>query len=241
MKKILNKQISVKTMLILTFVIVFITTATAATLTTVQATLATNITIKYDGEVQTMKDANGEVVYPLSYQGTTYLPIRAVTNMLGLPVEWVAETNTVLLGKTDSQGKSTFDVATLKYGDWKKYTNVDDFPYKVDDFGKKLPHNFTYAYRFVGVTTGSALTFENANTYNTISFTLARPLDDNDTVVKFAITDNGTNTIIYETNISRGQFIEVVDLNIKGMKELNISAKSGGWSATTFILNPTVK
>lgn len=58
------------------------------------------ITVKYNGEVQTMKTATGAVVYPMIDGGTTYLPIRAVSNMLGLDVDWEQSTQTVKLTNT---------------------------------------------------------------------------------------------------------------------------------------------
>ena len=47
-----------------------------------------------------MYDANGQRVYPISYNGTTYVPIRAVGNMMGIDVAWDGANNAVLLGKT---------------------------------------------------------------------------------------------------------------------------------------------
>lgn len=55
------------------------------------------ITVKYNGEAQAMKDAVGNTVYPVLYEGTTYLPVRAVSNMLGVGVDWDEATQTVLL------------------------------------------------------------------------------------------------------------------------------------------------
>jgi hypothetical protein len=64
----------------------------------ITATLDSGIKIVYSGVEQTMKDANGNVVYPIIYNGTTYVPIRAVSNMLGVSVDWKEETRSVLLG-----------------------------------------------------------------------------------------------------------------------------------------------
>lgn len=64
--------------------------------------LSPNITVKLDGKVQSMTDVNGTPVYPLLYNGTTYLPIRAVSNMLGLNVDWDGATQTVLLNNEDN-------------------------------------------------------------------------------------------------------------------------------------------
>lgn len=69
----------------------------AAAAREITATLSTNITVEYKGEAQSMTDANGDPVYPVSYNGTTYLPIRAVSNILGLAVDWDQATKTVLL------------------------------------------------------------------------------------------------------------------------------------------------
>ena len=247
MEKILNRQFSLRTILLMTFVVIFITTATATTVTTIQATIATNITVKLDGEVQNMRDANGQVVYPISYQGTTYLPVRAVSNMLGLPVDWDSETNTVILGKPISPGKSLFDVATLSGNQWDKYTHVDDFPSKLDDFENKLPNDYSFAYRSTTITSAGnrngTLTFTGS--YNYVSFTLAR-VDTDYRDMKFRLIDDDTKTIIYESNIISGQFIDVVDLKITGIKKLTIQAtgvySTSHWhNGVLFMLNPMVK
>lgn len=69
----------------------------------IKAYLNYGITIKLDGETQNMYDANGNRVYPISYKGTTYLPVRAVSNMLDIAVEWDGPNNTVLLGETGTE------------------------------------------------------------------------------------------------------------------------------------------
>ena len=78
----------------------------------IQAYLASGITVKYNGEVQAMTDAAGNTVYPVSYEGTTYLPVRAVSNMLGVAVDWDGETQTVLLGEKTGNGSPAIDPAT---------------------------------------------------------------------------------------------------------------------------------
>ncbi len=73
----------------------------------ISAYLNYGITIKYDGETQYMYDANGEWVCPISYNGTTYLPVRAVADMLGVAVEWDSATNTILLKGTNTTAINT--------------------------------------------------------------------------------------------------------------------------------------
>ena len=57
------------------------------------------LTIRYNGAEQSMKDANGDAVYPISYNGTTYLPVRAICDMLGADIEWDEQTNTVSISE----------------------------------------------------------------------------------------------------------------------------------------------
>ena len=54
----------------------------------VEAKIITDRKIYYKNKVQTFKDAKGKVVYPLSYQGTTYLPVRAISNLFGAKIEY---------------------------------------------------------------------------------------------------------------------------------------------------------
>ena len=63
----------------------------------VAATLRYDFTIVIDGEKQTFKDVNGKTVYPLLYEGSTYLPLRAIGNLMGKTVSWDGETYTASL------------------------------------------------------------------------------------------------------------------------------------------------
>lgn len=58
-----------------------------------------DIRLVVNGKEVTPRDANGKVVEPFAYQGTTYLPVRAVGEALGKTVRWDGETKTVHLGE----------------------------------------------------------------------------------------------------------------------------------------------
>ena len=55
------------------------------------------ITIYLNGQKQVATDVNGKTVEPLIYQGTTYVPIRAVSEWLGKTVTWQGSTSSVLI------------------------------------------------------------------------------------------------------------------------------------------------
>lgn len=46
----------------------------------VQSELRGDFVIKTNGQVQTLKNVNGETVYPMLYERTTYLPVQAYIN-----------------------------------------------------------------------------------------------------------------------------------------------------------------
>ena len=80
--------------------IVVIGVVASGNLEQISAWLNKGITVEYNDVDQVMKDANGNIVYPITYNGSTYLPVRAVADMLGTKVAWDADTNHVLLGNS---------------------------------------------------------------------------------------------------------------------------------------------
>jgi len=64
----------------------------------IQAYLSPGITVLVDGKTKTFTDVNGNVVYPITYNGTTYLPVRAVGFAVGKEVNWDGILKTVYIG-----------------------------------------------------------------------------------------------------------------------------------------------
>lgn len=63
------------------------------------------ISIYLNSALITPKDANGTVVAPFIVNGTTYLPVRAIANALGLTVDWNGATYTIsLTGSVNNAG-----------------------------------------------------------------------------------------------------------------------------------------
>ena len=58
--------------------------AAATAYQTITAALRPDITVELNGKEQTMKDVNGKEIYAISYNGSTYLPIRAIGEALGI-------------------------------------------------------------------------------------------------------------------------------------------------------------
>ncbi len=64
------------------------------------AYLRTDTTVCMYGNALTFRNANGDLVYPLNFNGSLYLPIRSVSAMMGEPIEWDEYSKTVFIGKT---------------------------------------------------------------------------------------------------------------------------------------------
>ena len=59
------------------------------------------ITLNIDNVNIVPKDVNGNVVEPFTIKGTTYLPVRAVSEALGKKVNWDNATKTVSIDDQD--------------------------------------------------------------------------------------------------------------------------------------------
>ena len=73
-----------------------------------------DIKVTLDGKPVELKDATGKTIEPFTYNGTTYLPVRAVADLLGVDVKWDGDTNTIYLGEAKyfAQSKVTYSDGT---------------------------------------------------------------------------------------------------------------------------------
>jgi len=78
-----------------------------------------NIRLVIDGEEITPKDANGNIAEPFIYNGTTYLPVRAIGEAFGKDVSWDRDTATVYVGEIVKPAKEVllFDKPYIECGD----------------------------------------------------------------------------------------------------------------------------
>lgn len=75
--------------MVLVLVLAFTTGAVAKEVfEIVKAQIRTDFVIEIDGVERKFENVSGERVYPLLYDGTTYLPIRAIGEIMGKEVYW---------------------------------------------------------------------------------------------------------------------------------------------------------
>ena len=114
-----------KIILALVLMLVFSTVVFAARRVNITVTYD-NIKVVVDGnQVQFGKDTKGKQIEPFIYNGTTYLPLRAVGEALGKEVQWDKNTKTAYLGKTQVEAVERYLVDTLRpYDSGDAYTGV---------------------------------------------------------------------------------------------------------------------
>ena len=71
----------------------------ASALTQKNITVERGVTVYVDDQKLNPGDANGNPVEPMLYNGTTYLPIRAVSAALNVPIAWDGTTSSAYLGE----------------------------------------------------------------------------------------------------------------------------------------------
>jgi len=189
----------------------------------ITASLSYDVSINYNGTDVTMKNVNGERVYPILYQGTTYIPIRAMGNLFGVPVDWDGATRTVLLG--DSANSEGFDL-------------IDNYePYAVVRYCRQVQSTEGKTAFVGGVKTNHWLTLQSSsyacyggaeNTdvyyniggkYRNLSFEVTSAED----TTLFVYGDN--EYILAEIPLTAHQTPQKININLQNTTQLHFQAK----------------
>ncbi len=127
-----------------------------------------DIKLVVDGKEVTPKDVNGKVVEPFAYNGTTYLPVRAVGEALGKTVRWDGETKTVHLGELP---QATYLVDVCKPDKWaSEVCRAADHEHLTAGNGKRYSQGF--------IVWGGSRAFELGGKYDSITFDIVLATDD---------------------------------------------------------------
>ena len=104
-----------------------------------------DFTIQVGDQIKRFYDATGAPVFPVVYQGTTYLPVRAISGLMGENIEWDGRSRTVFIGKTLSTPVKT----EMPPSPWVKDGDVSpDFRPPIQSAEARLRPDITILYDF---------------------------------------------------------------------------------------------
>lgn len=197
----------------------------ASAATNATATLRPDVVVRIDGAERNFFNAQGREVHPILYRGTTYIPLRAVGELMGKNVNWDQTTGTASLSGTRTTGNvtGTLDAAAVQTkvtvaicpeyhividGTERTFTNVNGA--KVDPVVYK--GSIYLPIRAIGEIMGKTVGWDNAN--NTVLLDTASTGGD--------VTD-------YDTNHSSGSAATSGNITLEQAKE--IALKHAGKTA----------
>ena len=171
------------------------------------------ISIYVDGTLTTPRDGNGNVVEPMIYNGVTYLPLRALTNILtDKEVSWDAATQSVHIGGENGNGPSLImGSPPLEGGDaqfrildrtvsprnaWKGVSD-NVATYALNSGYSSIRGEFVIDYREAGASARASLQL-------------------------YSVSSAGRETLIEEYTVSAGDRPVAVNTNISGVGMLRI-------------------
>jgi len=212
--------------------------AGAASYKTFTATERPDVKIVMDGQVQKLKDGNGNAVNPVVINGTTYLPLRATAGLFDKAVNWNGATSTITLGEKVAVERSLFDAAKAM----KKSNSLAS--------AVKGKQNLTFDIGEMGVSYDSAIKITNYfeefdvvlnEGYEELNVSLLAMGSRGDGV--FSIIDKDTGVEILSRKVKAGEICEINEIDIKNVRNLQFKVSKdilhdiSEW----YFLNPTVK
>lgn len=207
----------------------------------ITATLRPDVKVVVDGSLTTFKNNAGVEVYPIMYQGTTYLPLRSVGGLMNKAVDWDGNTQTVYLGEKNGTGKPVALMPEKLSGssDGSKVIDPDVLTFKVGDVVKENK-TFSSAIKIKGVNSASRECEINLGAqYQTLTTSLYYTGKEAATLE----IRNPDSDLVYMTKeVQPDTWVSVEPVNIQGASKIQFVAKGGiGDKGVAYFLEASVK
>ena len=202
--------------------------SSAATMKEIKVAMG-GIKIYVDGNLKKPTDVNGNVVEPMIYDGTTYLPVRALTGMLtDKEVAWDQESQTVYIGQRPDAGVKSVPIDELEaYEENNRHWDAEQEVYT----GEKaqftvLGETYSPFNRMQLYYTGYRV-YKLDSDYDSIHGKFIIPFDDlgstaESTLQFYNVDQYGEETLIKEYHTKAGDAAIDVDVNLQGCNFLKI-------------------
>ncbi|MHA6481907.1 stalk domain-containing protein [Paenibacillus sp. strain BS8-2] len=181
----------------------------------ISAHLNYNLKFKIDGKVWKPVKDDGLSIAPITYQGTTYLPARAIAEALDVVVGYDAATSTVLFGEVVDGTPVTEEVIEPSYG----ITHTKD--QKRTIVGGKDYKEVYYA-EDVGSYFGESLMFHPKKKYQTLYLQVASIQQD----LIIEVYEGETPVQIMQTSIENGSDMNTIEIDVGGLDSVLVVMKT---------------
>ncbi|MBQ9757922.1 MAG: NPCBM/NEW2 domain-containing protein [Clostridia bacterium] len=195
--------------------------------------LYNDIKIYVDGEKIEPKDATGKTVEPFIYNGTTYLPVRAIGEAIEKDVNWDGSSHSVYIGKMP--GKETYltDICpAYEFDEW-RYEECTSNNGKNFSMAGEL---YTRGFTVTPYNCESVISLYNLNgQYNTLSFTAGHV--DGTANQNLELRIYADNELIKIIKLKHNQMPSTYNVNLSGALQLKIEAvnpEGDTWAQATY-------
>lgn len=188
----------------------------------IKAYLNGEISFKLHGDDWRPKGSDGLEMLPITYEGSTYVPLRAVADALNVAVDYDTEAKSVILGEK-AEAVSFFS-KNVKIGE--QYTRIEDVIDK-----KQLVVNgkqFEGAFRYE-LTNGDRIIPLSLGKAYTKAHLVMGAVGDSATVTIM----NGKKQILASAKVEKDKTVEV-DVDLYGADALQISYKGSTYENSQF-------
>ena len=213
---------------LVTLLVVGMSNSAMAVLASRTIQVYTGVDVYVDDQKLEPKDANGNPVEVFAYNGTTYLPLRAVGNALGLPVQWEGSTESVYIGKHNGDTPAAYlcelDYFTMEGRGW-------EFGGKQkDNLGKEHNHIIKPENRHNG--SGKSVTYVLNGQYSRLTAVYFLDYEQRSDDYRYTLTIYGDGRELWKGTVSAG--IEPIDIDLDLTGVLKLTLENGGYFS-----NPT--
>ncbi|MBD8500962.1 stalk domain-containing protein [Paenibacillus arenosi] len=184
----------------------------APVLEKITANLNWGIRYEVNGKQWTPKDQSGNKIAAINYNNTTYLPVRAVSDALGIAVKFDNKTQKITLGEKLATTPLTSEKIDVGYSS----VVTTDKQYTVHD-GK----DYGSGVLMKEINVEQKVTFKPEGKHQTLELSVLPVSVSKEISVKVF---NG-EVLLKEVFLSPGGSGQSVTLDIKGAKELKVTAK----------------
>ncbi|NLV88793.1 MAG: copper amine oxidase [Tissierellia bacterium] len=195
-----------------------------------QITILTGVNIYVDDVKLNPVDVNGRPVEVFIYNGTTYLPVRAVAEAVEKAVSWDGKTRSVFIGKHDSEEPAVM-LHELDYfdsggGTFKTYTDVKDNLGNTYDYGMEINARNGWRTYFIN------------GKYSKMKGRYILNYDYRSTKIENRFKVYGDGKLLYSSPVMTGGVHPIdFEIDLAGVLELKIEITHDGSTRPTYLVN----